>query len=113
MLETLKDFKEIDGFDVKRVHWDYPKNDHHVVIYEDHNAITFKIQNGPIKENGVNGCQVDTMIIAAIKIIEGLNKKFPCTENAIAVVNLENAFMALKDRRRDREKRGVEGKNIA
>ena len=34
-----------------------------------------KIQNGPIKENGVNGCQVDTIIEATKAIIEGLNKK--------------------------------------
>lgn len=115
-LETLKGVKEIGGFQVLQgpagVDWSrlhelretYP-----VYVDDDLNAITFKIQNGPIKEHGVNGCQVDTMIEAAKLIIEGLNKKFYCDENAEAITNLELALASLARRRANREKRGVEG----
>ena len=91
-LETLKGVEEIGGFRVnqfyedetiKAVRWnEYIEIDHEV------NTIKFTIQNGPIKENGVNGCQVDTLIHAAKHII-----------------------FELEDRKADREKRGVEGLN--
>ena len=75
------------------------------------NTITFKIQDGPIKENGVNGCQVDTIIAASMAIIKGLNGQFPCRENSLAVTKLQEALLWLEERKRDRIKRGVEGLN--
>ena len=80
-----------------------------VYVRHDVNSISFTIQNGPIKENGVNGCQVDTIIEAAKTILEGLNKKFSCRENSIAITKLDEALMWLEKRKKDREKRGVEG----
>ena len=109
-LETLKDVKQIGGFEVKRVSWNQPK-DNHIEINESGNAITFNIQNGPVKANGVNGCQIDTMVEAAKLIIEGLNKNFPCRENAMAITKLDEALMWLEKRTKDREKRGVEGQS--
>lgn len=132
-LETLKDVKEIGGFpvavmdDLKKTNpelfgesgaMDYkvfekefrPK--YPVQIRHDKNSISFTIQNGPVKENGVNGCMVDTLIHAAKHIIEGLNKKFPCRENACAITKLDEAIHWLDARTKDREKRGVEGKNL-
>lgn len=111
-LETLKEVTEIDGFPV--VHQEGPgrkvlQDREFVEVDHDKNAITFKIQNGPIGENGVNGCQVDTMIIAAAEIIRGLNKKFPCRENSCAITHLDEALHWLKARKTDRVKRGVEG----
>jgi hypothetical protein len=82
-------------------------------IKVDGNSITFTIQNGPIKENGVNGCQVDDMIIVATTIIRKLNGEFPCRENSIAIGRLEEATMWLEKRKADRESRGVEGTNKA
>lgn len=73
--------------------------------------ISFRIQNGPIKEVGVNGCQVDTMIEAAKLIIEELNKKFPCDENDMIVSKLEAALDWSAKRKANREARGVEGLN--
>lgn len=84
-----------------------------IYVRHDVNSISFTIQNGPVKENGVNGCQVDTIIETARIMIEGLNKKFPCRENSIAITKLDEALMWLDKRKSDREKRGVEGLNKA
>ena len=54
-------------------------------IEVDENCIQFTIQNGPIKEVGVNGCQVDDMIIIATSIIRKLHAEFPCRENSLAI----------------------------
>jgi hypothetical protein len=78
------------------------------VNHED-NEITFKIQQGPVKEVGVNGCQVDDMIIVAAKIIKGLNKNFPCSHNLNAYGYLMQAVGSLLARKEDRERRNVEG----
>ena len=68
-----------------------------------------KIQCGPIKEKGVNGCQIDDVIVFAREFIENHNHKFPCRENSLVITKLEEAEMWLKRRKEDREKRGVEG----
>lgn len=115
-LETLRNLDEIDGFAV--VHLDVnqgqPLSERDLVVI-DHksNEITFRIQNGPIGERGINGCQVDTMIAAALEIIRGLNKNFPCRENSLAITKLEESLMWLRARKHDRVSRGVEGTNQA
>lgn len=110
-LETLKDIKEIGGFEIGRCDEETDRPDNYIHIADSGNAIAFKIQNGPIKENGINGCQVDTIIETAKIMIEGLNKNFPCRENSIAITKLEEALLWLMKRKIDREKRGVEGLN--
>jgi hypothetical protein len=82
-----------------------------IEINDDVNSICFRIQNGPIKEVGVNGCQVDTLIEAARLIIEGLNLKYPCQDNDYVIGHLTCAIGYLKSRKKDRETRGVEGTN--
>lgn len=103
-LETLKGVKEIGGFPVGKC-----EDDSFVQIIEDENAIAFKLQNGPIKEFGVNGCQVDTIIEAAKLILEGFNAKFPSAHNRNAIDDLADALMWLQRRKADRESRDVEG----
>ncbi len=112
-LETLKDVKEIGGFKVLRerpkgadgeVDWDEfdeKRKTHPIFIHEDVNMISFRIQDGPIKENGVNGCQVDTLVCAAIMIIRKLNEKFPCRNNNEALLSLNVALMYLGKRMKD------------
>ena len=107
-LETLKNVTEIDGFEVKRVEWNQPK-ENFIEVNDKDNCITFKIQNGPIKEFNVNGCQVQTIIAAAKSIVEGLNEKFPCRENAMVITKLDEALMWSELRTKNRNKRGVEG----
>jgi hypothetical protein len=121
-LETLKNVNVIGGFNVvvmDELREKYPEKfnegsmdykwfekeirpNNFVYVRNDVNSISFTIQNGPIKEVGVNGCQVDTIIEAAKLIIEGLNKQFPCRENSIAVTKLDEALMWLEKRTRDR-----------
>jgi len=124
-LETLKGIEQFGDFKVLaerpklengEVDWkkfDEQRKD--APIYVDHevNMISFRIQNGPVKQNGVNGCQVDTLIHAAHEIIMGLNKNFPCAENNLAIAHLRNALLELNNRKLDRTKRGVEGFNKA
>ncbi len=129
-LETLKGIKKIGEFNVvdmdaireERPEMFRPDGSMHYHMFEkeirpfnfiyvrhDVNSISFTIQNGPIKEHGVNGCQVDTLIETAMVIIEGLNKNFPCAENDIAVEFLDSALHSLALRKKRREARNVEG----
>lgn len=133
-LETLKGIKKIGEFDVvvmDELREKFPDKFNesgamdykwfekdirpHNFIYVRHdvNSISFTIQNGPIKEAGVNGCQVDEIINAAKIILEGLNKNFPCRENAVAITKLDEAMMWLDKRKKDRIARDVEGKSLA
>ena len=115
-LETLKDLKEIDGFEIRHaehcVH-DRELSQDYIMVDHHENMVSFKIQDGPIKEKGINGCQVDTLIATASFIIEGLNKKFPCKENDKVLEHLHSAYNWTKKRKRNREQRGVEGRNLA
>ncbi len=133
-LETLKNVDEIGGF--KLIDMGALKDKHpekfnesgamdykwfeadvrpHNFVYVRHdvNSISFTIQNGPVKEKGLNGCQVDTIIETAKVMLEGLNKQFPCRENASAITKLDECLMWLDKRKKDREKRNVEGESKA
>ncbi len=132
-LETLKGISKIDGFDVVVMDelrekfpdkfnesgaMDYKwfekdiRPNHFVYVRHDVGSISFTIQNGPIKDVGVNGCQVNTIIAAAKAIIEGLNAKFPCRENACAITKLDEALLWLDARTKNRVERGVEGTSL-
>lgn len=120
-LETLKDVKSIGGFGVMQerpkkadgsVDWaafDEARKSQPIFVDHEVDMISFRIQNGPIKEVGVNGCQVDTIIEAAKLIVEGLNKKFPCRENSMVITKLDEALLWSMKRKQDREARNVEG----
>jgi len=82
-----------------------------VVISPKWSLVHFRIQDGPIKEKGVNGCQVDDIIKFAQLLVEEFNREFPCPENDSCIGYLAAALERLEDRRKDREKRGVEGRN--
>lgn len=133
-LETLAGIKTIDGFNVVvmdelkdkfperfnesgSMDYEWFENDirpnSFVYVRHDKNSISFTIQNGPIGENGVNGCQVDTLVETVRLIVHGLNKKFPCRENSLVVTKLEEALHWLQHRKANRIERGVEGTNNA
>lgn len=105
-------FNESGSMDYKWFESDIRPNNF-VYVRHDVNSLSFTIQNGPIKEHGVNGCQVDTIIEAAKLIIEGLNKQYPCRENSMIITKLDEALMWSNKRKADREKRGVEGHSKA
>jgi hypothetical protein len=116
-LETLTGINEIDGFKIIRVKpddmswddFDKLRDEFPINITEKMNTISFRIQNGPIKEVGVNGCQVLTIIKAAIIIIDELNNKFPCEENEQTLLHLDMAIEFQESRTKNRRLRGVEG----
>lgn len=122
-LETLSGIDEIGGFPVLKerpkkddgsIDWnlfDEQRKSSPIYIDNEVNMISFRLQKGPIKEVGLNGCQVDAIIDAARLILEGLNKKFPCDENRQAIASLEHAIYWLEQRTKDREKREVEGQS--
>lgn len=72
-------------------------------------TVTFTGQTGPIKEVGINGCQIDDLIKFARRTIEIFNRKFPCRENSIVITKLQEAEMWLEERKTQRSQRGVEG----
>ena len=131
-LETLKGIKSIGGFelvDMDALREKHPEKfnesgsmdfkwfekdirpHNFVYVRHDKNSLSFTLQNGPVGENGVNGCQVDTLAHAVVAIIGGLNAKYPCRENALAVTKFEEGLMWLEARTKNREARGVEGQN--
>lgn len=74
-------------------------------------AVTFIGQRGPVKAVGVNGCQIEDILVFALGTLQTFNRVFPCRENSLAITNLEQSLHWLDARRRDREERGVEGRN--
>ena len=80
-----------------------------IYIRKDKNSLSFTLQNGPIKEVGKNGCQIDSIIASAKTILESFNKENPCRENSMAITKLDEALMWLEKRTKDRENRAVEG----
>jgi len=69
-------------------------------------------QNGPIKENGVNGITQEVLLAIVIDRLRGFQSgDFACRDNAIALTHCEDALMRLQKRTRDRLARGVEGTN--
>lgn len=77
------------------------------------NTLTFQIQDGPIKEAGVNGMQITDVLNFTKEVYRSLNAAFPCRENSITITKIEEAIHWQDARTKDRESRGVEGKNEA
>lgn len=101
-------FNESGGMDYQWFEKDIRPR-HFIYIRHDVNSISFTMQKGPIKENGINGCQVDDIIHLAKIMLEGLNIEVPCRENSLAITKLDEALLWLMHRKNDREIRAVEG----
>ena len=113
-LEVLEDVKTLAGFDVRHAEhmpFDSALKSDYILIDHIENTISFKIQKGPIKEVGVNGCQIDAILHAYRAIIIGLNEKYPCSENKYTTAHLDKAIAYQEQRKKEREARGVEGFN--
>lgn len=90
---------------------------HHFLVYSRGNdsqlpGIVGKVdfQEGPIKENGVNGVANEDLINMVICRLQGFqDSPYACRENAIAITKLEESLMWLRKRTDDREARNVEG----
>lgn len=74
---------------------------------------TVDFQEGPIKENGVNGVNNEDLIAMVINRLEHFNRsEFSCRENAMAITKLEESLLWLRKRTMGRETRGVEGTHV-
>ena len=86
---------------------------HHFVVKNiNTNEVVTKIdmQEGPIKECGVNGCaNEDLLAIVLTRLQHFQNSPYSCRENAIAITKLEETLMWLRKRTMARENRNVEG----
>ena len=80
-----------------------------IMMRHDKNSLTFTLQNGPIKEKGRNGCQIDHIVMTAKKILEGLDGQYPCVENKNAIYCLGEAIRYMAQRTTRRTKQGIEG----
>lgn len=70
-------------------------------------------QEGPIKENGVNGVANEDLLVMVIRRLQGFqDSPYSCRENAMAITKLEEALLWLRKRTMGRENRGVEGTNV-
>lgn len=70
-------------------------------------------QNGPIKENGVNGIHNEDLLCIVMDRLEGFQAgDYACGENAVAFAYVGAALRCLRHRTEDRKKQGVEGTNV-
>lgn len=124
-LETLKGLEGVDGEKILQerarhedgsIDWqktDELRKDSPIFVDHDVNMVSFRIQNGPVKENGKNGCQVTALIAVARHMIGKLNDQFPCLENKYTLQALDEALAWQQKRTENRKERGVEGENKA
>jgi len=69
-------------------------------------------QNGPIKENGINGLQNEDLLSIVIDRLAGFQSgEFACVPNWMALQHLTRALEFLSQRTKDRQERNVEGTN--
>ena len=98
----------------------YDKNGDPAGGYASGVGLEIKWQDGPVnrlegeKKDGLNGTFVEDVLEAVAQRLEFYQKsRFACKENAYALDDIRLALARLMDRRKDRQKRGVEGKHEA
>lgn len=104
-------YTEICHEDVKDFKFNAPN---HFIVFKsgDSAKILSRIdfQEGPIKENGINGVNNEDLIAMVIRRLEYFQKSdYACRENELAIAKLEEGLMWLRRRTTGRENRGVEG----
>jgi hypothetical protein len=78
-------------------------------VYVQDDSVTFIGQGGPIKEIGVNGCQIDDLIEFARDVLQVFNQRVPCRETSMMITKLDEALLWSMKRKQERENRQVEG----
>lgn len=91
----------------------FPFNAPHVYQVKDKKGKvinTLYFQEGPIKEEGVNGIMNENLIAMVMDRLEHFQQsEYACLENSMALASLNDALKALDRRTVKRIKRGVEG----
>lgn len=71
--------------------------------------IDIKLQSAPVSEVGIDGLQIDDVIVVIKDILQSFQNAYPCAETSNAILHLRNAKDQCDLRRENRIKRGVEG----
>lgn len=111
--KVLDGVKKIGGYEVEHIKPD-PNSDREspskfVRIHHGFNTISIQLQDGPIREVGENGAQVDTFIHVAKELLIAFNQMAQHPENEKAIDCLSGAIEALDRRTKERISRNVEG----
>ena len=77
------------------------------------NILAFTIQDGPIKEKGVNGVQITDALRMIKDVYISLNESLPCEENYRTIDAINGALIEQELRTKNRTERGVEGTSEA
>jgi len=73
-----------------------------------------EFQDGPIKENGVNGCQNEDLMMVIIDRLECFQKgEFACDANHVTLAMCYETLKCMQARTQERTDRGVEGESKA
>lgn len=126
MIASLKGLKTINGkfvmtntdrpmSNVGQVNWaefDRMREEYPICIDHEQDMISVKMLTKPASEGGnLNLCQCVDLIEIGLAQLKYLNNKFPCRENSVSITKFEEGLMWQRERTRNRELRGVEGKN--
>ncbi len=82
-----------------------------ISVNSDTHTVSFTIQDGGVKDFGLNGCQITDVLEFVKNFIEIRAKQFPCRENSMTITKLDEALMWQNKRTQDRVKRAVEGQD--
>lgn len=86
---------------------------HHFKVYNkntDEIVGEVNFQEGPIKENGINGVANEDLILMVLtRLFSFQESPYACKENEKAIEKLSEALMWLRSRTLDRQIRNVEG----
>lgn len=74
---------------------------------------TINFQEGPIKENGINGVNNEDLILMVLTRLQSFQDSiYASNDNAMAITKLEESLMWLRKRTLERENRNVEGTSL-
>ena len=105
-------FNESGAMDYKWFENDIRPN-FNIFVRHDVDSIAFNMLTKPASEGGdLSRCQWVDLVSVGLEMLKYYNAKFPCRENAITITKIEEALMWQDKRTKDRQARGVEGKNL-
>ena len=95
-LEDLKKTDIVGGFFTGHI-----KDNGGPFILIDHvdSRISFKLQDGPVEEKGVNGCQIDQLVQVAMQLMIGRDPELTDEFNMSAIGSLKECMAHLENRR--------------
>lgn len=97
-----------EGYSSRSGQWNEAKID--LVTGLDSEAVLdVKFQDGPRKEEGLNGVQVRDLLLLCLERVQILNTAKPCRENSLVITKIQEAIMWDDERTYRRTLAGTEG----